>query len=615
MTLSGLALGVGLMVDGAILVIQNLMQQDSLIKNDLLTAERGVQELILPLVTTTLTTLIVFFPLLAVSREMKHLYSGLALSIAFSLLASLMVALLFIPTFFPLIKGKQQARQRVFIQKGTQKYLHFLQVLLANRFYFLVMIILVFVAGIGLFGKLEKRWGELENPNQLTLFVELPSGTDLEKSSQTVRVIESFLLAFPEIESLSSRGEGGSSKINLTLIPERDREVSKEELISRLRPKCMAVAKEKGAFIYFSGEEGGGFELRYRIYGEDLALLKKLAQKVGSVLDKIPHLTDVKMRTKSGRPELHLLIQREKCALAGLSPKELANTLHSQIRGVEATQLVQGDKEDKVIVRLQREDRDLIEKIKEFVFANKEGELIWLSQLVEFQVSSSPSEIWHKGKRRMIEVSARLNKISINQIWTLIHPKIKQIEIPSGYSIELGEEVYQYKRRFSQLLLALSFSILLIYLLLASIFESMLEPLFVLLSVPFAVIGVPPLLLLAGKPITLGVLIGGILLVGLVVNHSILLNESYKQARSLGWECDRAIFAACQKLFQPIMMTTLTTIMGLFPLAFLASESEMLWSPLALTLIGGMISSTGLTLLVTPVLLRMVEDLKGRLTQ
>jgi len=141
----------------------------------------------------------------------------------------------------------------------------------------------------------------------------------------------------------------------------------------------------------------------------------------------------------------------------------------------------------------------------------------------------------------------------------------------------------------------------------------MLEPLFVLLSIPFAVVGISPLLLLTGKPITLGVLIGGILLVGLVVNHSILLMESYKQARSLGQDCDRAIFAAGKKLFQPILMTTLTTLLGLTPLAFFGSQSETLWSPLAITLIGGMVASTGLTLLVIPVLLRMAEDLKGKI--
>ncbi|MBU0650799.1 efflux RND transporter permease subunit [bacterium] len=622
MTLSGLALGIGMLVDSSIVVLENIFKYKERGLSDIRAAIIGSEEVVLSIIASTITTIIVFLPIIFVNKKIQLQYSGLALTVTFSLIASLFVAVSLVPMLFSRLSRSVIGRKKikkVNVKKGFQPgsllfkirvlYRGALVILLRYRIRLCLVVFTAFGIALYNFIKLDMDIQPKGESNKFTVFVELPSGAKLEISDAVVKKVEKLFAEMPEVETYSSRVEGWSSKIYITLVPQHRRTKTTAQIIDELRPQ---VRNFKEAFIYFKEEsEGSQKEVTIDLYGYDYKILKELAISIASRFGTIPDFEDVKIRMREGRPEMRVIIDKRLCAMYGLNVKEVADIIHAKMRGLRASMYHVEGKEVEIIARLREEDRDTFDKMKRMTIATPNDEQIFLDQIARFDFELGPSEIWRKDKSRMIQVSATRN-ISLTKSIEKIKSAIADVEFPAEYYYRFGEDYEELQENKVQLVFALILTIILIYMVLASLFESFYQPFIIMMSVPLAIIGVTLVLKLKGMIVTMGVLIGCIMLGGIVVNNAILLIDSINiLIREQGYNTLRAVVLVGQERLRPILMTTLTTVLGLLPMALDKSESAQLWAPLAITVVAGLTSSTVLTLFVVPCIFLIFEDIKS----
>jgi len=685
MTLSGLALGVGMLVDNAIVVLDNTFKKreealqhiDASTPHQTLTAIsktcalEGAEEMFIAIIASTLTTIIVFLPLVFINPEIRMLYSGIALTITYSLLASLLAAVTFIPMLAARIKFKnlplpvpnetpteektgdtQQeppAKPESFSYRMQTLYKNIVSVTLTLRYLIIVLAILGLARIMLESKKLEKEFIGIAEQNKFTVFVEMPTGTRLEVTDKVVAQVEEFVTRVPEVKTATSKIEPWSSKIYVELQPLSKRQRATPQIINELR---QLTEKLDPAFIYYEEpEEIGTKEILIELYGYDYQVLKGLAIQVAQRIQTIPKFTDTKIRMREGRPEMRLNINKTQAALLGLSTRDIAMTLHTHMRGMVAThyrgrtgpllrynkeespvpEFSLGDiprsaagerdsqegKETETIVRLEERYRKTFEALRRVILVSQEGEPVFLSQLANFKFDIGPSEIWRKNKFRMVQVSANTGGVALGTAADKVKEVLKNFTLPKDYFWQLGGNYDKMIRNQNELSLALILSLILVYMLLAGLFESFAQPFIILMTVPLAAIGAIIALRLTNKPVGTGVLIGAIMLGGIVVNNAIILIDRinflrHRRAEEFGLKGgirNLVIMASFDRL-RPIMITSLTTILGLIPMALDKSESASLWSPLAITVIGGMTLATFLTLFVIPCVYLIFVDLR-----
>jgi HAE1 family hydrophobic/amphiphilic exporter-1 len=331
---------------------------------------------------------------------------------------------------------------------------------------------------------------------------------------------------------------------------------------------------------------------------------------VAGRMASIPGLTDTKIRMREGRPEIRIVVDKGKAALFGLTVEDIANTVHAQMRGMRGTYYHTQAKEVETVVRLDPKDRDTIAKLHKLTLNAKSGQLVYLDQIADFKMDFGPSEIWRRDKSRMVQVSANKGKIPLGKAVEQIKGVMKDFQFPKDYYYRFGGNYWQMVENQKQLTFALWLTLALVFMVMACLFESYFQPLIIMISVPLAAIGVVTALTLTHKPINIGVLIGAMMLGGLAINSAIILVDYINRLKISGYSTHKAILLASQDRLRPILMTTFTTIFGLIPMALDRSESSNLWSPLAITVIGGLVSSHLLTLFIIPGVYQIFEDVK-----
>ena len=499
--------------------------------------------------------------------------------------------------------------------------------------------------------------------NKFTTFIEMPTGTRLEASDKIVAKVEQVISKFPEVKTVTAKVEPWSSKIYVELFPLQKRKISTTEVIDKIRP---VTDKFAPAFIYYEEEEEVGTkEIILEIYGYDYEVLKSLAIQLAQRIQTIPKFTDVKIRMREGRPEMRLTIDKKQAALFGLTVEDVALSLHTQMRGLVATRyrgtteplvrlkeqsfftegpqtskeeqqvLEKQSKEFKqiatprrlgakeaqeieTIVRLKEKFRRTFEDLRRISIVTPDGEHVYLSQVADFNFDLGPSEIWRKNKARMVQVSGNTGGTPLGTAADNVKKSLSDLKLPKDYFWQFGGNYDKMIQNQKELNAALILSLILVYMLLASLFESFAQPFIILFTVPLAAIGAIIALRITAKPVGTGVLIGAIMLGGIVVNNAIILIDRanalmqksgviYSLRKGIARQ---AIIKACGDRLRPILMTSLTTILGLLPMALDKSESSNLWSPLAITVIGGMTLSTVLTLIIIPGVFLIFEDLR-----
>lgn len=687
MTLSGLALGVGMVVDSSIVVIENIFKkieniskakqkdkeeflpagdtgknasaasvnseippENEPVKNSFFSLGKdikksicaaGAEEMLLAIVASTATTLAVFTPLVFINPETKILYSGLALTISFALCSSLLCALTLVPMFISQIKTnirtsvKKNIKKRIeilpFYEKILKKCLKFRYLVIGGS-------IAVFIISIGQMNKLEREFIGIAEQNKFTIFIEMPTGTRLDVTDKIVKHIEKIVAKMEEVQNVTAKVEPWSSKIYVVLKPLNKRELSTPEVIEKIRPYA---EKLKSAFIYFEEpQEVGTKEILLEIFGYDYEVLKDIAVKTAQRIQAVPEFTDTKIRMREGRPEMHVNINKDKAAMLGLTVQNIALSLHTQLRGLVATRYrgireplirmrqdkpysppsvkdfiyskeEKEEKEIESIVRLDEMFRQKFDDVKRMNLVTPDGELIYLTQVADFKFDIGPSEIWRKNKARMVQVSANTGGLALGTAGERVKEVLKDMKLPKDYFWQLGGNYEKMLRNQRELTFAVVLSIILIYMILASLYESFIQPFIILIAVPFALIGAVFALRITRNPISIGAMMGVIMLGGIVVNNAIILIDriNFLKRKIQGETFDIVVQASMDRL-RPIIITSLTTIASMLFLAIDRSESSPLWSPLAITVIGGMSISTILTLLLVPCLYSIFDDFK-----
>lgn len=616
MTLQGLTVGIGNMLDSSICVLENIFNKRQQGIEAKKAATDGAEELFLELFAGMLTTVIVFLPIFFLTEQLKMLYEGLAMTVIISLLISFFVAMSVIPilcTKIP-IKKKVKTGPSIF----NKLYIKMLSFCLRYRGILFVFILICLAYSLILGGTLKQELQGSAEQDRFTIFVELPDGAKLEVSDKVVGEVESLLKntkLFPEVATVTARVEGWSSKVYVSLYPKEKRKRSIKEVIEELRkviPTLKWIKKTDG-FVYFSEDSGGDAEeISVDVYGYNYEILGKLANECAAKMEQVPGVVDAKLRMSEGRPEFRLIPKKNRAAEFGISVQEMAETLHCDIRGLRAASFHPKDgtgSEIETIVRLDPKYVKTLNDVRNMTLMSPKGQLVFLSDIVEFSEGVSQSEIWRTNKSRMIGVSATTTKLSMEDAIAACRTKLKEIKFPKEYYFVFSGAYYKMIENKKQLMWAMIITIFIVYMILACLFESYFQPFLILTTVPLALIGAILGLYWFKKSVTMGVFLGGIVLTGVVVNSGIMVITNIEEMRkNLGYSIFHACIAAVLSRTRPIMMTSCTSIFGMIPMAFDKSSSAEMWAPFAVTIMMGMVSATFLTLTVLPGLYVMLEN-------
>ncbi|NQU95642.1 MAG: efflux RND transporter permease subunit [Candidatus Omnitrophica bacterium] len=605
-TMSGLALGVGMLVDNSIVVFEHILTKIEQGKKQVQAAIDGAYEMFLVIWASTLTTIIVFFPILFAGKEMGLLYRGVAWTVIFSLGISFFVALTIVPLLSSRIKITKSTTDLLGPLYNLQKKA--LIFILKKRFIVFAIVIAAFIACLFLATRMGKEFIGTTEQNKFTIFVELPTGTKLDISNETVKKVENLLKDIPEIKLFNARVEPWSSKVYVELLPLDQRKKAITEIIDDLRPK---VAKIKPAFIYFEEEqEVGTKEIILDLFGYDYDILRELAISIATKLGSIPRFTDTKIRMREGRPELGLKVDKNKAAQYDMSVSDISTIVHAQMRGLRATLFHTESKEVEMIGRLEERYRKTFKDVHKLVMVTEDGKKVFLDQIADFEYGLGPSEIWRKDRSRMIQVSTNIGEIPLSKAAEKIKEALEDMKFPENYFYRLGGNYPSMVKTQKEFGLIIWVILALIFIVLASLFESYYQPLIIMGTVLLASIGAILALYVTKTAIGMGALIGMMMLAGIVVNNGIILVDHINFLRKKNKSLFHVVIQAAHDRLRPVVMTTATTVMGLLPMALDKSEGANLWNPLAITVIGGLLVATPLTLLLVPAIYTTFERIK-----
>jgi len=615
MTLSGLALGIGMLVDNSIVVLENIFSKREQRLSSREAAIVGTKEVFLAIVASTVTTIVVFLPIIFVTEDTKILYGSLGLTVTFSLLASLVVALTLIPSL--------SARFLNVLKRGLdlswlkKRYRRYLAYALRRRYFFSILALLVFLTALFILKGLDREFLGQTEQGKFTIYARLEAGAKLEKSDEMIKEIEELLSGHPAVENFSSRVEGWSSRVYVSLLPLQNRTVTTEAVIEWLRPRLKKIEKRyRGGFIYFSEVQAPGMpEIALDVYGHNYDKLNQYIGEIGQSISEVPGIVDLKRSIEPGRPEYQIIIDKEKAAYFGLNVRDIADVIHAGMRGLRATLFHTEAKEVETVARLDKEQRKTFDDIKNLLVTTPSGDNIYLKQVADFKPAIGPSEIHRKDKNRFIEVSGASTKLSISKAVRMIKKALADLNLPRDYFWEFGGDYEKQVENQRQLTFALLLAVVLVYMILASLFESYYQPFIIMMSIPLALIGAVFTLWLTKQTIGIGVIIGAIMLAGIVVNNAIILVDRVNHLRTEDRSIINAVLSGGRDRLRPIILTTSTTVLALIPMALDRSEASSLWSPLAITVIGGLLFSTILTLILVPSIYIIFEDIRRSFRQ
>jgi HAE1 family hydrophobic/amphiphilic exporter-1 len=605
MTLSGLTLAIGILVDSSIVVLENIEKR----KNDGLklfdAIVSGSEEVWLSLVASTVTTIAVFLPIIFIDKEIRLIYQGLAFTVTASLLASLLVALTIVPTLSSKLKARERAARSLipitFLKKIYKRLL--VWTFRDRSLVFIGIGILFLVSTTGLM-RMSFDIPSTMKENEFAIVLLPPPGANLDTNDSVVLKIEELLHSYSEVESISTTVRKDEPRLFVTLGDKSDRSTSKKELMDEIREKgkelAEAVHKDYGVIV----DEGAGVDankqLVVNIFGLEDDNLEKLANIVANKLGEVPGLGNILMTDLRKRPEYSLVINKGRAALFGLTAQDISESIHNQVRGMRPTKYHYRGREVETIARLREEDRSTLDDIMKLVLQTPRGDSILLGQVASLVPSYGPTSIDRKDKYRFVFVKARIFEGSLEAKAEEATEKLDAIEFPKDYFWRFGGKYPQLVQGKNQMTQAIIITLILIYMILASLFQSYYQPFIILITVPLATIGVWLALTMSNEPLSQSVLLGVLMLSGIVVNNAIILIDHTNWLRSNGMGRTKAVINAAIDRLRPILMTTLSTVLGFAPLAFGWSESSELWRPLAVTVIGGLSSSTILTLFIIP---------------
>ena len=622
MTLGGLALGIGMLVDNAIVVVENIFRH---VEEGLPVAEasvRGPGQVGAAIASSTLTTVVVFLPIVYLHGVAGELFKEQALTVTFSLLSSLVVALAFVPMLFSrLIKPRKAGREIRSLRFDF--YGRVLEGVLRKRGLVVLGAILLVAAAVAVIPHVGSEFMPRAEADILTVELALPEGTSLERTSGFARNVEAMVRdhAGADLRSIYTRvgprasastasellADENSATLRVALDPKAAPRL--ESLIRRLDEDLSAVpdltvrfAREQTTLRTALGT--GRSPLVVEVKGPDLKILTGLADGVKDKLRTVPELADVATSVQAGRPEVDIEIDKEAASRQSLRSDTIGNQIQRLLAGNELGEME--EKGEYLKIMLKTPELSLGE-LDGLMLEGPNNRRIPLRDVARLTRTESPREIIRNNQTRTVEVRAQIIGDSpFDEIVAKVRAAIAGTALPADYQMSVaGEEVLR-RESFKNLKFALILAVVLVYMVMAAQFESLVHPFVILLTIPLAGVGAVFLLLLAGLPFNIMSSIGLIMLAGIAVNNAIILVDLINQSRRAGMALDEAIVYAGRRRIRPILMTSGTTILGLLPMTIGFGEGASLRAPMAVALIGGLVSSTLLTLVVIPAVYRLI---------
>ncbi|MDD5361221.1 MAG: efflux RND transporter permease subunit [Ignavibacteria bacterium] len=648
MTLGGLALGIGRLVDDSIVELENISRHYTNMKRDNVTKIQATldaaTEVASPIFISTLTTVIVFLPVVFLTGIAKLLFIPLVVTISVSLFASFFVS----RTVTPLLCYKALSGEREVdpnsrklgdrIQLKTKElldgldsfYERLLRAALNHRMKIILFIVGFSLLSFILFKFLGTEFFPDADENQFSDNVRMPVGTRVEETEKFVQKVEAVIKEnVPEMNTIISDmgvpgsksgslfgGNSGSHSANVqvSLVPAAERERSVFDIVKAVRPKLLAIPGAQqylstGGFLKFLLNFGSSAPIDVTILGYDIDKSNDLSQKIFDVLRTVQGATDVRISRDNNFPEVKITVDRVKAGSLGVSVSQIANTIATAINGSVAS-LFSDPKtgnQYNILVRMNADYRNDINDVKNLTIQSSTGQMIPLGNLVEITMSKAPVQIDRKYQQRLVDVTANVEGRDLGSVADEIKAKLAGLEIPPGFDVQVSGNVEQQNKTFSSLFLALGLAIILVYMIMASQFQSLIDPLIIMFTVPLGFVGVIWLLFITNTTLSVTSFEGVIVMVGIVVSNGILLIDYMNRLRKRGVELHDAVTRGGKTRLRPILMTTLATVLGLIPMAVgIGGESSQ--APLAIAVIGGLSASTFLTLFLVPVLYTVFEE-------
>ncbi|PTM56644.1 efflux RND transporter permease subunit [Desmospora activa] len=617
MTLGGLALGVGMLVDNAIVVIENIYRHLQRGEDPRQAAEKGAGEVASAITASTLTTIFVFVPMVFVSGIVGQLFREFALTVSFSLLASLLVSLTIIPVIASQIMKKPRKGKKPQRRWGQRAFRRTLRFALGHRF--LVVLTALVLLGVGAYGISQVGTEYLPAADEGVFMIEakLPAGTGLSKTDEVAAAMESILEKEKDIADFQlSLGTGqnenamfGESGRNIAqfyvnAVDAEERNRSTRSIMNELRPKLAAVDPD----VEVELQEQSSFEaagapntLEFTLSGS-AAELEEWADRVSDSLRQVDGVQEVSDSRQATQPELQVVVDREKAEEHGLAPAQVIAAVSTATRGeiVTGMDLKDGGIHD-VFLRYEKSFQESPEKLEDLPIPVGDGDHVKLSEVADITVEQGPIVISRDDLQDSIQYQVQFDGTDLGTVERDVNAKLDQINLPRDMDVRFTGSAELFQDAIDDLILAAGLAVLFVFLVLSAQFESFKYPFVIILTLPLMVIGVALALYLTQTPVGVTAMIGLIVLAGIVVNNAIVLVDYINQLKQRGMASYDAIVEAGITRLRPILMTATTTILGLIPLSLGLGEGTEIQQPLAIAVIGGLVSSTILTLVVIPV--------------
>jgi len=637
MTLGGLALGMGMLVDNAIVVLENIYRLRESGLGSEQAAVEGSEEVTSAIVASTLTTMAVFLPLVFVRGMSGVMFRQFSYVVAFALGCSLAVALTLVPMLASRILRPAEVKpnpsetlgHRLFrftgrlfegMEEGYKNLLHFS---LDHRKLVVVGAALLLAGSLALIPHVGVEFMPNTDEGEVRIYAEMEVGTRVEVVDTYCEMIEEIVRReVPEIKSMvtyvggtSWRATGShTGQLRMSLKPESDRTRSSEEIARALRANLSNIPgvtvrtrAGQGLFLLRMATRGGE-RVQVDIRGHDLETADLLAQRVKEVAEGVEGVTDAQVSRESGSPEELILIDRQKAADMKLTVSQIANMLQTVISGSPTSNYREGGDEHRILVKMKDAEKMELREILDFTLSNRDGQPVVLRNVVKVLPRSGPVLVERKDQERILSVSANISGRDMGSIIEDIRKGLRSIPVPSGFGIVFSGDYEEQQKAFKELLLGIVLALVLVYMVMASLYESLRDPFVVMFSVPLAAIGVILMLLLTNTTFNVQSYIGCIMLGGIVVNNAILLVDHTNLLRRRdGMPLREAIEEAGRRRLRPILMTAMTTMLALVPLALGMNEGGEAQAPMARAVIGGLLSSTLITLVFVPTVYSLFE--------
>jgi multidrug efflux pump len=627
LTLLALVLLIGVVVDDAIIVLENVHRHVEEGMDRTTAALRGTGEIALAALASTLTLIAVFVPIVFITGVIGRFFYEFGLTVAVAIAVSLFVALTLTPMLCSrlLVRDEPRGIFRRFEQgvaRTAAQYAAALRWALDHRGTVSGVAVATLLASGGLFVLLGKEFVPPEDRSGFMSIIESAEGSTFEHHDRLQRQIEEILVAMPEVRANTAfvgLSQGSIGAVNRGMIftrlhPRDARRRSQQEVMAVLRREAAGVPGIVVHVIPFSGLTTGsrGKPLQYVIQNPDFRALAAASETLKQRLAAMPGYVDVDTNLRIRKPELRVTIDRNKSAALGVTASDVANTLRVLLAGDDVTKFKRGNERYDVIVQLRAEDRSSPRQLGQIYVRARAGALVQLSNLVTVTEGVGPSSLNHYNRRRSVIVDASLVGKPLGTALDEVAVLAREV-LPAGFTTTVAGESKDYQESSGSLLFTFALAVAAVYLVLAAQFESFVHPATILLALPLAIFGAFLALTVAGMTLNVYSAIGIVMLLGLVTKNSILLVDCANQERAAGASAREAMLRAGALRLRPILMTAVSTLLGILPVAVGLGAGAESRRPLGVAVVGGMTTSTLLTLIVVPVVYTLVDDAIARL--